>query len=99
MTYTDSEGIEWTVTEIAASSLASMPRQSLRYPEFKDGWLLFQSAGARKRLAPYPHEWRQLDAHELEQLCARARAEIMGPSGRPLAGEFPAFGNNLTARE
>lgn len=91
MTYTDSAGIEWTVTEIAASSLASMPRQSLRYPEFKDGWLLFQSSIARKRLAPYPHEWRALDAHELEALCGQARAEVLSASGRPMSGEFPAF--------
>ena len=88
--FRDSEGIEWRILEIEASSLASLPRDSLRHPEFKDGWLLFQSEdGRRRRLAPYPHGWRELPASELEALCLKARPEL----ARPLSGEFPAFGS------
>ncbi|MFL5575087.1 MAG: hypothetical protein ACJ79S_03835 [Gemmatimonadaceae bacterium] len=85
--FRDSEGIEWTVIEIEASSLTALPRESLRYPEFKDGWLLFQSPTTRKRLAPYPKSWQQLSPIELEDLCQTARPELT----RPLSGEFPAF--------
>ena len=86
-TFRDSAGIEWTIHEIQASTLGSLPRNSLRYPEFKDGWLLFQSLGARKRLAPYPREWQSLSSEELEELCRKARPELT----RPITGEFRAF--------
>jgi hypothetical protein len=91
--FRDAEGIEWTVTEIAASALAALPRASLRHPEFKDGWLLFQSEQARRRLAPYPKEWQSMSAEELDELCRRARPEITArtPTGemRPLYGAPP----------
>ena len=85
--FTDSAGIDWTVVEIEASALSSLPRSSLRYPEFKDGWLLFQSPSCRKRLAPYPKSWREMSAEELEELSQQARAEL----NRPSSGEFRAI--------
>ena len=84
--FRDSAGIDWTVVEIEASALSTLPRSSLRYPEFKDGWLLFQSEGCRKRLAPYPKSWRAMSDDELEELCGQARAEL----ARPVSGEFRA---------
>jgi len=92
-TFRDADGIEWTVTEIAASALAALPRSSLRHPEFKDGWLLFQSERQRKRLAPYPKEWRSLSAEELSQHSREALPELIArtPTGemRPLYGTTP----------
>lgn len=85
-TFRDSAGIEWSVVEIEASALSSLPRSSLRHPEFKDGWLLFQSEGCRKRLAPYPKSWREMSPDELEELCKEARAEL----SRPVTGEYRA---------
>jgi hypothetical protein len=85
--FRDSAGIEWTVMEIEASTLASLPRNSLRHPEFKDGWLLFQSEETRKRLAPYPKNWRELSADQLEELCRQARQEL----ARPTTGEYRAI--------
>jgi hypothetical protein len=94
--FRDADGIEWTVMEIEASALAAIPRTSLRHPEFKDGWLLFQSDRLRKRLAPYPKEWRSMTAEELAQLCAQAMPEITArtPTGemRPLYGAQPGDG-------
>ena len=83
-TFRDSAGIEWTVVEIEASALSSLPRSSLRHPEFKDGWLLFQSEGCRKRLAPYPRSWREMSDEELEELCRQARSEL----SRSTSGEY-----------
>lgn len=85
--FRDSAGIEWTVVEIAASALTALPRSSLRHPEFKDGWLLFQSEGCRKRLAPYPKSWQEMSPEELEELCGQARPEL----SRPVSGEFRAI--------
>lgn len=88
VTFRDSAGIEWMVVEIEASALSALPRSSLRHPEFKDGWLLFQSMGTRKRLAPYPRSWRDLSDPELEELCRQARPELT----RSASGEFPVIG-------
>ena len=84
--FRDSAGIEWKVVEIEASTLTALPRSSLRHPEFKDGWLLFQSEGTRKRLAPYPRGWRDMSADQLEELCRQARQEL----SRPASGEYRA---------
>ena len=101
VTFRDADGIEWTITEIAASALAALPRASLRHPEFKDGWLLFQSARLRKRLAPYPKEWQSLTAEELSELCSQARPELVTrtPTGemRPLHGAPPASADEMRA--
>jgi hypothetical protein len=75
------------VVEIEATALSSVPRSSLRHPEFKDGWLLFQTTGCRKRLATYPKSWREMSTEELEELCNEARPEL----SRPATGEYRAF--------
>ena|SRR5687768_4144357 len=36
------------------------------------GWLAFESAVDKRRLAPIPQGWEELDDHELAALCARA---------------------------
>jgi hypothetical protein len=90
MTFTDSSGTEWMVTEIAEPSMRSIASERLRMPEFKSGWLLFQSPTTKKRLAPYPDDWRSMPPEELEKLCAKARTAptVTSPS---LTGEFRRF--------
>jgi len=90
MTFTDSRGTEWIVTEISDPSMRSIASDRLRMPEFKNGWLLFQSETTKKRLAPYPDDWRSMPADELEKLCAKARTAptVSSPS---LTGEFRRF--------
>ncbi len=36
------------------------------------GWLCFETKGEKRRLAPFPESWAELDDHELTGLCARA---------------------------
>lgn len=50
----------------------SGPRMEVR-PEFANGWLAFQCRGERRRLAPMPEGWDQLDDAELARLCERAK--------------------------
>ena len=40
--------------------------------ELVAGWVVFQSAAERRRLAPVPDGWEQLEERELRALCARA---------------------------
>jgi hypothetical protein len=47
------------------------PRMEVR-PEFSNGWLAFQCRGERRRLAPVPAQWSQLDDDALSALCERA---------------------------
>ncbi len=47
-------------------------------PEYEHGWLAFQSGTERRRLAPVPIGWEQLDERGLEQLC-----RVATPVGRP----------------
>ena len=78
------------ITEISDPSMRNIPSERLQMPEFKTGWLLFQSETTKKRLAPYPDDWRSMPASELEKLCARARTAptVTSPS---LTGEFRRF--------
>lgn len=47
------------------------PRMQVR-PEYTHGWLAFQSRHERRRLAPVPADWHELDDAGLAALCARA---------------------------
>jgi hypothetical protein len=47
-------------------------------PAYARGWLAFQSAQEKRRLAPVPDAWEGLDGPSLERLCQAAT-----PVGRP----------------
>ena len=89
VSFTDSDGIEWMVTEINDPGLRLIPPELLRSPEFRGGWLLFQAASAKRRLAPFPENWRELSEPELERLCARARPALAG--SRTPVRELPRY--------
>lgn len=49
-------------------------RAHLRIPDrLRSGWLAFETAGQRRRLAPFPERWRSLTDLELEALLAQSR--------------------------
>lgn len=48
--------------------------------DYAKGWLAFQSAGERRRLAPPPDGWEALPDEQLAELCAKA--EPAGPTRR-----------------
>jgi hypothetical protein len=63
--------------------------------DFQEGWLVFESAGERRRLAPYPNDWSARSPERLEQLLARAvRVATRTPSAvepRTTTGELRRF--------
>ena len=62
LAFTDSTGTEWDVFEVHPSQ----GRTVSRVPEaFREGWLCFQSADERRRLAPIPVGWEQWDVDTL----------------------------------
>ena len=82
-TFTDSVGLEWTIREIASPTLTSAMAKVLDHDRRKGGWLVFESSeGEKRRLAPYPPDWRTMSPFEIERWCMRAAKVPPGPSRR-----------------
>ncbi|HKG92912.1 MAG TPA: hypothetical protein VKA84_13500 [Gemmatimonadaceae bacterium] len=84
MEFRDSNGVEWSVSEVSpagatAGSFALLPS------DYRTGWLAFKSTGERRRLMPYPADWRERSVEELAELCRRARPV-------PVSGEHVRIG-------
>ena len=74
-TFIDSAGVRWDAWEVRRDHVGSFG--FTHHPvalELQDGWLCFASSGERRRLAPYPDDWRRLSIDQLAALCARAEA-------------------------
>jgi hypothetical protein len=64
--FTDSAGVGWRVW-------STTPRAGAVYEEsHKAGWLTFESATTRKRLAPIPRGWEEATPERLELMCRAA---------------------------
>ena len=71
--FIDSVGVQWVVREIASPSLEGTLARVLEHDRRRSGWLVFESAeGEKRRLAPYPPDWRTMSAFEIERWCMRA---------------------------
>lgn len=71
--FTDTVGIPWTVYGISPSAGLQHVIALFPHPERRSGWLLFESAeGERRRLAPFPANWRDISPFELERWCMKA---------------------------
>ena len=78
MEFTDGLGVRWTVWEIENPGFSEKLLSLFPHPERRTGWLLFESAnGERRRLSPYPANWRTLGNFGLATQCLLAT-----PSGR-----------------
>jgi hypothetical protein len=80
--FTDSVGVEWTVREIATLKLSSAMSRLLATDRRKSGWLVFEAEGEKRRLAPYPPDWRTMSAFEIERWCMRATRVPPAPARR-----------------
>ena len=82
--YQDKSGVTWRVWDVyptargsAASTQTLTTNQSdslAAYPtrSFKKGWLCFECATEKRRLAPIPVDWEICDCARLEELCRKA---------------------------
>jgi hypothetical protein len=83
-TFEDSRGVVWEVFEVhRTSQKAGAVSAGLEH-----GWLAFVSGESKRRLAPFPNDWRTIDAAELERLCGLAR--IAGTRGRDRSARHDA---------
>lgn len=82
--FQDSAGVTWTVWDTFPS------RPEVMDPEWRSGWLTFQTGAARRRLAPIPPDWTEVSPSRLELMCKAAV-----PSRR----DTPAYGSEWSAGE
>jgi hypothetical protein len=81
--FVDADGLEWTVREIDSPSLTGALARVLEHDRRRGGWLVFESAeGAKRRLAPYPEDWRTISEFELERWRMRAIPAPPAPTRR-----------------
>src|SRR5213078_4326673 len=84
--FRDEAGVEWKVFLTARGSDAVSREHSL--PEaFRGGWLVFESAGEKRRLAPVPANWETRSDDALAALCAKASPQLS--RGKPSATSSP----------
>ena len=82
-TFVDTVAVTWTVREIGRPAFSSAVAKALEHDRRREGWLVFESAeGEKRRLAPYPPDWRTMAAYELERWCMRAVVVPPGQSRR-----------------
>src|SRR5256714_7594668 len=78
--FRDEAGVEWQVSLTARGSDAVSREHAL--PEaYREGWLVFESAQQKRRLAPVPPNWESLPAEALAALCARALPQVTRTRG------------------
>ena len=85
--FIDSVGRRWDVWTVkpenierrsgteATPTLERRRRREFRVPlgrKWSDGWLAFETDGDRRRLAPIPENWIDLDDATLERMCGAA---------------------------
>jgi hypothetical protein len=73
--FVDGRGVEWRAWNITPEDMHPVTAREMFVGEtadFQEGWLVFESAGERRRLAPYPHDWNTRSPDGLEALLARA---------------------------
>jgi hypothetical protein len=85
--FIDSVGRHWDVWSVkpdnierrneteAAPALERRRRREFRVPlgqKWSNGWLAFEANGERRRLAPIPENWIELDDAALEEMCGAA---------------------------
>jgi hypothetical protein len=82
-TFVDTVGLEWTVREIANPALSPTLARLLEHDRRRGGWLVFESSdGEKRRLAPYPPDWRTMSTFELARWCMRAQQVPPSPARR-----------------
>jgi hypothetical protein len=83
--FTDSSGGVWRVW------ITVPARGSVRDPDYRNGWLTFETKGARRRLAPAPVGWQEASDARLELMC-RAASDVglgRGPHDAALPVDTP----------
>ena len=83
--FVDKQGTAWRVWDVTPEGMNPATVRELFLGEFEEGWLAFECATARRRLAHWPKDWATKSDGELEQLCGSA--SLVTRRSGPLPGE------------
>jgi len=73
--FVDGRKVEWKVWDITPDAMHPLTAREMfhgRYADFQEGWLVFESAAERRRLAPFPSGWAHFTTAQLEELLGQA---------------------------
>jgi hypothetical protein len=75
--FVDANGISWRVWPVTPDALQPRTAAEDYLGEYGEGWLCFESASERRRLARYPKDWESLSN---EDLCSLLSAAAIVPA-------------------
>jgi hypothetical protein len=70
--FVDGSGVSWKVWPVTPDALQPKTAAEDYLGDYSEGWLCFESASERRRLAAYPRTWERLSDEELCTLLAAA---------------------------
>jgi hypothetical protein len=100
--FRDAAGVEWQVYQTERTVAAERRRDHLLPAAYREGWLVFESAREKRRLAPVPAGWSELSDDALAALCAKAAVQPRGakrgeqPTDEPVGAKLSAVEERLT---
>jgi hypothetical protein len=68
----DEQGVKWRVWAVQRSAIHPRTAAEDFLGDYSEGWLCFESANERRRLARYPDDWDKMPDRELLSLLAKA---------------------------
>jgi hypothetical protein len=84
----DQDGTKWRVWQVQRSAIHPKTAAEDFLGDYGDGWLCFESAGERRRLARFPDDWDKMDDKELCGLLSRAAiVPVRGKKTPPKPGD------------
>ena len=78
--FKDEKGVKWRVWDVQRSSIHPKTAAEDFLGDYAEGWLCFESAHERRRLARFPQDWDKMPEGELLKLLSKAA--IAPPRGK-----------------
>ena len=87
--FVDGNGVSWRVWPVKPEALQPRTAAEDYLGDYGDGWLCFESATERRRLAMFPREWEGLSQAELCALLDTAAVVPKRKSGPRVPADPP----------
>jgi hypothetical protein len=84
----DEKGVKWRVWAVQRSAIHPKTAAEDFLGDYGEGWLCFESAQERRRLARFPEDWDKMDEKALCSLLAKAAVvPVRGKKTPPKPGD------------
>lgn len=84
----DEKGVKWRVWAVQRSAIHPRTAAEDFLGDYGEGWLCFESAHERRRLARYPDDWDKMPEKDLLGLLAKAAVvPVRGKKTPPKPGD------------